>query len=326
MANIKNLANGIILTPPSGTSGTTLVLESGYGAIMPATPFFLTCTPPGQLSTMGNSEIIQVTARSTDTLTIVRAQKSSTARTMSAGWVVGNGVYAEDILAGASSFVPQEVPTGTVNGTNKVFTTSQAYVGGTLEVYVNGLRQKGTTHFVETTPSSGTFTMDEAPITGDIIDVRYQTAVTGTGNADTLDNYHANATPTANTLLPLNASAKVPATALQTDLTWITPTYGSGWGDYGSGWGGARYLKTSDGTVRIKGLIRNTSGGTSTAGGLIFTLPVGYRPVDTQRFLGAIPAGVSQIDVLANGTVVLNSAVPNNEWASVSAISFLAEA
>lgn len=326
MANIKNLANGIVLTPPSGTSGTTLVLESGYGAIMPATPFFLTCTPSGQLSTMGNSEIVQVTARSTDTLTIVRAQKGTTARTMSAGWVVGNGVYAEDILAGTSSFVPQEVPSGLVNSSNKVYTASQAYMPGTLEVYVNGLRQKGTTHFVETTPASGIFTMDEAPITGDIIDIRYQTAVTGAGNADTVDNYHANATPTANTLLPLDSNAKIPAAAIPTNTAWITPTYNSGWGDYGAGWGGARYIKMPDGTVRFKGLIKNVSGGTSSTGATMFTLPAGYRPLETLRFVVNTSAGTVQLDINITGTVVLNVALPNTEWASISTVNFIAEA
>jgi microcystin-dependent protein len=94
--NTKNLANGTVLTAPSpATSGTTLVLDSGYGSAMPAVPFFLTLTPPGQLSTMGNSEVVLVTARSTDTLTIVRAMKSTTARSIASGWVVSNSIYVE---------------------------------------------------------------------------------------------------------------------------------------------------------------------------------------------------------------------------------------
>ena len=92
--NTKNLANAIVAIDV-GTSATTLVLEAGYGGSMPAVPFFLTCTPPGQLSTMGNSEIVLVTARTTDTLTIERAKKLSAARDIKAGWVVSNSVYVE---------------------------------------------------------------------------------------------------------------------------------------------------------------------------------------------------------------------------------------
>jgi len=211
MANIKNLANGIVLTPPSGTTGTTLVLESGYGAIMPATPFFLTCTPPGQLSTMGNSEIIQVTARSTDTLTIVRAQKSTTARTMVAGWVVGNGNYADDIIGATGNTVVKQTPTGLINGSNTVFTTLTPYIGGTLLVYRNGSNEGNLV--TETSPSAGTFTID-APSVGDDIQVGYSSAATGSGNADTIDNFHASVTPTAGMILPLNASAQIASSVI----------------------------------------------------------------------------------------------------------------
>ena len=92
--NTKNLANAIVAIDV-GTSATTLVLEAGYGDSMPAVPFFLTGTPPGQLSTMGNSEIVLVTARTGDTLTIVRAQKLTSAKNIQAGWVVSNSVYVE---------------------------------------------------------------------------------------------------------------------------------------------------------------------------------------------------------------------------------------
>ena len=95
MANKKNLANGILASSIT-SSATSMTLESGYGAGMPDTPFSLTITPPGQLSTLGNSEIVTVTARTGDVLTITRAQKSTVAKAFSAGAVVANGVYADD--------------------------------------------------------------------------------------------------------------------------------------------------------------------------------------------------------------------------------------
>ena len=93
MANQKDLANGLIGTALTSVA-TTLVLQAGYGGSMPAVPFFLTITPAGQLSTRGNSEIVRVTARTGDTLTIERAQKGTTSRAFSIGDIVSNSIYA----------------------------------------------------------------------------------------------------------------------------------------------------------------------------------------------------------------------------------------
>jgi len=125
-------------------------------------------------------------------------------------------LYGSYTGLGSNGFIPDQTPTGTVDGTNKVFTTAAAYVPGSLKVFINGWKQKTTTHFVETTPASGVFTMDEAPLTGDLITVEYQIVVTTTGNADTVDGIHANATPTANQLLPLNSNSQLPGTSLGT--------------------------------------------------------------------------------------------------------------
>ena len=95
MANqTRNLASAIVRTGP-GRTGTIMVVEDGYGGGMPDVPFFLTATPPGQLSTRGNSEIVLVTALNNDTMTIVRAQKETSAKDISAGWSVSNSIYVE---------------------------------------------------------------------------------------------------------------------------------------------------------------------------------------------------------------------------------------
>ncbi len=113
-------------------------------------------------------------------------------------------------LNGSNSFVANETPSGTINGSNATFTTSVAYIGGSLEVYVNGIRQIPTTHFTETTPASGIFTLGDAPLTGDLVSVSYQKISSVTGNADTVDGYHANATPTANTIPVLDSNGLMP--------------------------------------------------------------------------------------------------------------------
>lgn len=112
---------------------------------------------------------------------------------------------SESVSMGLNSFVTSEIPAGTINGTNKVFTTANPYISTGISVYVNGLLQsRESGHYVETDPSAGTFTFDEAPIAGDIVSVAYQQALTATGNADTLDGYHASTTPMASTIPVVN--------------------------------------------------------------------------------------------------------------------------
>lgn len=95
MAHKKDLATGLI-GRAIDTKATSLVLQSGYGASMPKVPFYLTLTPATQLSTQGNSEIVLVTGRTSDTLTITRAQKNTTAKSFAVGDIVAAGSYADD--------------------------------------------------------------------------------------------------------------------------------------------------------------------------------------------------------------------------------------
>lgn len=66
-----------------------------------------------------------------------------------------------------------QVPSGSVDGSNQAFTVSQAYVAGTLALYLNGLRQKLGTDYAGT--SGTTFTMSDAPHAGDILVIDYLT-------------------------------------------------------------------------------------------------------------------------------------------------------
>ena len=86
-----NFAYSTVATAPSpATSGTSLVVATGNGALFPVVPFNVTIWPTGTQPTAANSEIARVTAISTDTLTIVRAQEGTTARTV----VVGDQIAA----------------------------------------------------------------------------------------------------------------------------------------------------------------------------------------------------------------------------------------
>lgn len=72
--NKKDFAVGIIANN-IGTEGTLLEFQAGYGQTMAEVPFYLTITPPSQITTLGNSEKVLVTAKVDDEkFTIVRAQ------------------------------------------------------------------------------------------------------------------------------------------------------------------------------------------------------------------------------------------------------------
>ena len=100
----KNLANAI-LAAPVAAADTSATLVTGYGATMPAVPFKMTLTPFGQLSTMGNSEIVLVTARTGEVLTIERAKGGTTAKDFEAGDIVSNGIYIENSTAVGDIFM-----------------------------------------------------------------------------------------------------------------------------------------------------------------------------------------------------------------------------
>ncbi len=227
-------------------------------------------------------------------------------------------------LSGTASVVSDQPVTGLVNGSNAAFTTPQPYVGGTLEVYINGQKQVRTTHFTETTPGSGIFTMSDAPFTGDIISVNYQLSLTVTGNADTLDGIHANPSPTANTLLPLNANAKFDTNRIENlgtpDTAWIIPTYQNSWVKYDTTYNVPGYRKDAEGFVHLRGMIALGTAANAT----MFTLPVGYRPILRCLCTSQSAAGMCRVDVQVDGTVSAISG-GSTSWVSLECITFKAE-
>jgi len=399
MATIRDLAVGQVATAPSpATSGTTLVLNSGQGADMPTdVPFKLLAYPSGVIPTKANSERLLVTARSGDTLTILRAQGETTAKSIAAGWLVSNNIFTDDInntsfvtsevpvgtingtntaftvaspyvtgslrvfrngirlrgggndftetpsgftmvtapatgsvllvdynvgsgalSVGTNSFISDETPTGAVNGSNTAFTTVRPYIAGTLEVFINGIKQARTTHVTETTPSTGSFTLDTAPLTGDIIRVNYQFNLNPSGNSDTVDGYHANATPTAGQIPVLDGAAKLPASVFPVQEAWQNATLTNGWVHFGGAYANVSYMKDSLGFVHLRGIMKS-----GTMGQVAFTLPVGYRPGAQIYQISASNGSVAICDIAASGTVTPQ--VGTNPSYSVDGITFRAE-
>lgn len=94
----KNLAVSLVATAPSpATSGTSLVVTTGQGARFPAVPFNATIWPTASQPDPSNAEIVRVTARSTDTLTITRAQEGTVARTVIVGDQIAATITAQTL-------------------------------------------------------------------------------------------------------------------------------------------------------------------------------------------------------------------------------------
>lgn len=104
MARFVNLAVSAVATAPSpATSGTSLVVTAAHGTRLPTVfPFLATIWPANSNPDPANAEIVKVTGISTDTLTIVRAQESTVARTV----VVGDQIAVTVTAAMWSQVMP----------------------------------------------------------------------------------------------------------------------------------------------------------------------------------------------------------------------------
>lgn len=92
--NKKNLAN-TTLSSDLTASATSITVDDA--SIFPVSDFYVTLMPSSELSGLDNSEIVFVTNVSGNTLTVVRAQRDTTAKAFSTGAVVTNGIYSEDM-------------------------------------------------------------------------------------------------------------------------------------------------------------------------------------------------------------------------------------
>lgn len=169
--------NGVATLGSAATSGaTSLTLASGTGALFPNP-----VAPDYFVATLANSgetafEIVKVTARSGDTLTVVRAQEGTTA----AAWASGDKCELR-LTAGSYALAPLSMPTYTYTGTEwaKIFfTMAYPLPMGVTGTAVQDYSGKWVTNLA--VPSNGAYTSltfpDVQGITG---------TLTVTGNATT---------------------------------------------------------------------------------------------------------------------------------------------
>lgn len=129
----KNFAYTTVSTAPSpATSGTSLVVADG--TVFPAVPFNATVWPVGVQPTAANAEIVRVTAISTNTLTITRAQEGSSARTVVIGDQIAATITAKtltDAEIGVSQF-SIFADAGNTNDANEDDLVNQTIAAGLL--------------------------------------------------------------------------------------------------------------------------------------------------------------------------------------------------
>lgn len=87
----------VATAPSPATTGTSLDVDSGQGALFPAAPFYAVVYPVGEEPTSSNSEIVKVTAKATDTFTIDRIQDNTAARTILVGDAIALCIIASEV-------------------------------------------------------------------------------------------------------------------------------------------------------------------------------------------------------------------------------------
>lgn len=129
--NVKNFSVSLVATAPSpATSGTSLVVTAGHGTRFPAAYFQAVIWPQSQAPTVDNSEIVKVTAVSTDTFTIERSSESTAARSI----VVGDQISA---VLTAEMFGSNHAPTGSGDAYKLVRFTSVGELKAANGIFVN---------------------------------------------------------------------------------------------------------------------------------------------------------------------------------------------
>jgi hypothetical protein len=107
---------------------------------------------------------------------------------------------------------------------------------------------------------------------------------------------------------------------------WCSISFQNGWGQY-PGFSAARYTKSADGMVLIKGLI---NAGTVASGTVITHLPAGYCPKQTALMTTASNGAWARVDVnpassATSGCDVVTREGDSNAWLSLDALAYPAE-
>ncbi len=145
--------------------------------------------------------------------------------------------------------------------------------------------------------------------------------LTITAAAATMDGYLYRAIFTNNVGSVTSAAARLTVNS----LAWASLVLQNNWTAYNSGYATPSYIKTSDGVVVLKGLIKNT--GSPTDGQIIATLPEGYRPSGALIFAASTAASTApsvdaRLDIDASGNIIFRNG-GSASWLSLDNIRFV---
>lgn len=115
--------------------------------------------------------------------------------------------------------------------------------------------------------------------------------------------------------MSLDANGNMFLAGLIDEEDWIAPTLTNSWANFGSGFQNAGYYKDKQGVVHLRGLVKS-----GTIPGVIFNLPVGYRPTAQLIFGTVSNNAIGRVDVTAGGAVTAQ--VGSNVWISLEGMSF----
>lgn len=171
----KNNAKGTVADNPLAAGATTLNLNSGEGAKFPSSGVFILTIWDPVYSDPGDDpgmEIVWCTSRTDDALTIVRAKEntsdvshvvSSRAEMLITAGFFTDSTYGLNTLL--FEHIYNEIPSGTINGSNVTFTLANTPVTGSLLLLLNRFPQiEGAGE--DFTISGDEITFNSAPPTG----------------------------------------------------------------------------------------------------------------------------------------------------------------
>lgn len=129
-------------------------------------------------------------------------------------------------------------------------------------------------------------------------------------------------TPTAPTAAPGTNTTQIATTAfVQAALpaigAWQTPALLNGWVDYGAPFNPVGYCVDAFGIVRLRGLAKSGTVGTTTP---IFQLPTGLIPPNQCAFAVQSNNTIGRVDVDASGNVIV--VIGTNAFVSLDGIAF----
>lgn len=213
-----NFAYTTVATAPSpATSGTSLTVATGKGALFPAVPFNATVWPASVQPLSTNAEIVRVTNITGDVLTITRAQESTSAISIAVGYQIAATITAKVITdlesgitaaltnikvsAGTLSTLRSDLTFANSNGvtfglnTNGVITASAAGGAGSLNVSA-GTTSNNLTNVVFSNANNVSFGLNGSTVTASI--ANYITTARASTDAIGLNTAQSNVTWTVN--------------------------------------------------------------------------------------------------------------------------------